>query len=116
MGGFVLFKEESFTYPFSVFLLLVFSKTIKIFLKPHEQTKKPQTFFSVTCTDGLNDHRSLKGLAELYPVLHYISGVQIADLLGSILSHGAFPLLKRVKGHEEGTVQIMRWRGNFFRV
>lgn len=78
--------------------------------------KNLRRFFSVTCTDGLNDHRSLKVLAELYPVLHYISGVQIAGLLGSMLSHGAFPLLKRVKGHKERTVQIMRWRGNFFRV
>lgn len=55
-----------------------------------------------------NDHRSLRVLAELYPVLHYISGVQVADFLGSLLSHAAFALLKKVKGHEEGTLQIMR--------
>lgn len=65
---------------------------------------------------GHYDHRSLRVLAELYPLLHYISGVQIADFLSSVGSHGAFALLKWVKEHEEGTMQIMRWRRNFFRV
>lgn len=67
----------------------------------------------MACVNEHYNHRSLRVLVEVYPVLHYISGVQIADFLGSVVSH-AFALLKRVKEHEEGTLQIMRWRGNFF--